>query len=94
MRSNLERQFQSYLNYQKDNFELLTHVLERMVGDETWYRGSQDSSDQIEINFDEFKGKASELNIHNLTEYLKSDRFKGEGFTWNETSKRIVKSFA
>lgn len=93
VRTNLERQFRSYLNFSKHSYTLLLHKLDQMVNDETWYRGSQDAYEQISLSMADFKGKAAELNVHDLSDFLKSDRFKEAGFSF-DGKETIVKSFA
>ncbi|KAI8803597.1 MCM2/3/5 family-domain-containing protein [Cladochytrium replicatum] len=92
VRKPLERAFNRYLRYDRDNFELLNHVLSRLVQDKiklAYYR-SFALPNVVEIKIEELEAKARELNVHDLRSYYDSRGFKSV-FTLDRGRKVIRK---
>jgi len=98
VQTSLRKHFKAYLTYRRDATELLLHLLENEVKEELYWRQVRSTSDMeedrdtpVEIDFREFQDKAEAMNISDLSEFVKSDRFREEGFELQ--GKKIIKNF-
>eukprot|EP00043_Microstomoeca_roanoka_P004604 m.50719 g.50719 ORF g.50719 m.50719 type:complete len:889 (-) comp12568_c0_seq1:304-2970(-) len=81
---NMRRKFQKYITYKRDNNELLLFLLLQLHQETLAYhqtRYNQDIPDVIEMDMDEFVARARHLDIHDLTEFFKSEEFASHGFS-------------
>lgn len=96
----LRAHFDKYLTYKKDQFELLLFALHQLVNDALQVRVLRGSSFEeaqsrpVEIETDEFRAKAQELNISVIEPFLVSDVFQRNGFKLDRARKFIIKTFA
>ena len=102
VKSSLQRRFQKYMVYKRDNFELLLHVLQVLVREQVHYRAPEADADArrkllamepVEIEEGDFKAKAAEYNIHNMEPFYKSDLFHANRFAFDRERKVIVRRF-
>lgn len=78
VKKQLSKVFEKYLNLDKDSFELLNHILSELQMEHMryqYYRGLS-MPETIEIDVEEFAVKASDVGVHDLTEYFQSSLFK------------------
>jgi DNA replication licensing factor MCM2 len=79
----LRRKFRKYLVFKKHNNSLLMYVLEQLVREAQQYaqlrsrhRGQQQHDmDDVEVSVELLKSRARELDIHDLSEFFKSQNF-------------------
>jgi len=93
----MQRHFQKYITYKRDNAELLMFVLKNYLREEVQYRLSTRPSDsqvdREELDLDEFVTRARALDIHDLTDFYKSDEFLGNGFSVDVVNHKIIKAY-
>ncbi|CAK8687787.1 unnamed protein product [Clavelina lepadiformis] len=92
MRS-MKRTFSRYLNYKKDNNELLLFLLRQLIADQTRFHRNRygDVSDEYaQIQEKELSEKARLINIHNLSSFYESELFKTNRFTFDPKKKAIT----
>ncbi|CAG10746.1 unnamed protein product, partial [Tetraodon nigroviridis] len=90
MRS-MRKTFARYLAFRRDNNELLLFILKQLVAEQTAYQRSRYGvqNDTVEISEKDFKDKARQINIHNLTAFYDSDLFRSNKFS-HDTKKKII----
>lgn len=91
MRS-IRRHFSQYLNYKKDNNELLLYILRQLVSDQNLYNRNRhgEIADETIIQEKEFVEKARRVNIHSLSAFYTSELFKQNRFMY-DASKKVIK---
>jgi len=95
VKKRLEKQFQRYLTKNTDTNSLLMHILQKQVRALQWYRGdTSDELNDIEVDLKEFEARARELEITQLTDFLKSAQFTRAGFVWDRNKGIIRKIFS
>lgn len=92
----LRRAFARYITFARDSFELLLQLLNNMVNEQVkgilvkpQSEGVLPSS--ITLKVPEFEDRASELHIHDLSEFYSSSLFKDNGFIYDESLAVISK---
>jgi DNA replication licensing factor MCM2 len=87
----LRKSFQRYLNYAKDNNDLLFYMLQALVRDELAFSRSmfKNLDQRIEIEQKYFEDKAKSVNIHQFSDFYASNSFKAK-FSLDTTNKKIV----
>jgi len=72
-------------------------VLKNYLREEVQYRLSTRPSDsqvdREELDLDEFVTRARALDIHDLTDFYKSDEFLGNGFSVDVVNHKIIKAY-
>lgn len=107
IQSDLRRHFKQYLHFAKDTNQLLLHLLNEEVDEEIRWKGitssrSQQQQDEfesdqnIDIDLKEFEQKIQSMSITstNLNQFLKSDKFKNNGFKYDKKKKVITKQLS
>jgi len=95
VKKRLEKQFQRYLTKNTDTNSLLMHILQKQVRALQWYRGdTSDELNDIEVDIKEFEARARELDVTQLTDFLKSSQFSRAGFKWDKVKGVIRKMFS
>ncbi|KAJ3328634.1 MCM DNA helicase complex subunit [Blyttiomyces sp. JEL0837] len=89
----LQRTFDRYLAYDRDNYDLLNHILSELVSDNIkyYYYNNDEMPTDVEIELEDFESKARELGIHDVRDYLQSNIFK-KSFTFDPANKVITKT--
>lgn len=78
----MQRHFQKYITYKRDNNDLLLFVLSNLLRETLSYYQSQHGNEQpdtLDIDLDEFESRARQLDIHDLTDFFKSEPFLANG---------------
>lgn len=92
----LRKSFHRYLNFQRDNNELLFYILQTMIREEIQFTRSRNqlrlsqSDDLVEIEIKDFEQRARQVDVHDLTPFYSSALFQG-AFTRDETNRRITR---
>jgi len=96
VRRTLRRSFGKFLSSGEDRVHLLLHILQDMMRNEAMYqtirqrqRGETGEIENLEVQLDEFEGKARERRIYDVAEFCKSDAFNEAGYTL-DFSKRVI----
>merc|ERR1712228_653757 len=95
----LTKHFKQYLNYDKDTNQLLLHLLNQKVDQELKWKqitninNVSNDNDQIDIQIKDFQQKIQSMDITNinLQQFLKSNKFKNNGFKYDKKKKVITK---
>jgi len=87
---NIRRKFSQYLNYKKDNNQLLLYILKEIVRNQQMYNRNRAQTDAIVIQEKELAEKAKRVNIHNLSTFYASEIFKMNKFEY-DTARRLIK---
>eukprot|EP01084_Bolivina_argentea_P100194 179958_1 len=97
----LKRHFNQYLNFAKDTNQLILHLLNEEIDEEIkWKQMTVDESQQsstsdtqIAIKLKDFQTKLSLMSITNvnLNTFIKSNKFKNNGFKFDKNQKVIIK---
>ena len=99
----LRKHFKQYLNFARDTNQLLLHVLNEEIDEEIKWRqmtqqqaiDTEDTQQQkIDIDFKDFQQRAQQLSITttNLNQFIRSDKFKNNGFEYDK-KKKIITEF-
>jgi len=88
--NSLSHHFQSYLNFKRDNIEILLHLLQKEVRDANHLIIRHK---KVDIKVDTLQKKALDYKISDVSVVFKDDRFKQLGFTYDRSSNLITKSF-
>ncbi|KAL3315604.1 MCM DNA helicase complex subunit [Cichlidogyrus casuarinus] len=98
----MRQNFSRYLNYRRDNQELLLYLLKQMVHEKVTLRrtmGTRVESEQdvdldaafdVEISEREFSDKAKRINVSAVKNFLSGDLFQAHGFQYDAARKMIV----
>merc|ERR1719474_1580621 len=95
----LRRHFKQYLNYSRDADQLLLHLLAQEVEEELRWRAitkgpsHSDKGAKLTIDVKDFQHKLQAVNLHDtdLQNFLRSDKFKNNGFRYDRKNQAIVK---
>jgi len=97
----LRRHFKQYLNYQRDSDQLLLHLLAQEVDEELRWRAisssqsqhSQETHSALHIPIKDFSQRLEALSLHesDLQNFLRSNKFKQNGFTFDRKQNAIIK---
>jgi DNA replication licensing factor MCM2 len=82
----LERHFQQYLQYKRDNVEILLHILDDLVRESTHLLSQQETDIQIDLKH--LQSKALEYNIANVNVLFKEQRFENAGYVFKPDKER------
>jgi len=90
----IKRQFSKYLNYKKDNNDLLLYILRQLINDQNVYNrnkfgDSRQLGGSTEIQESEFLEKARRVNIHNVASFYNSAVFAVNKFEYDKERKTI-----
>merc|ERR1712087_66616 len=93
--------FKQYLNYSRDTDQLLLHLLNEEVEEEARWKAmtakqshsEQDDNGEVEIACKDFIHKIAEVQLTEtaLQPFVKSDKFKHYGFTYDRQNQIIRK---
>merc|ERR1719322_2078688 len=88
----IRRLFSKYLNYKKDNDELLLYILRQLVTEQSRYNRTKfgETAEEVTIQEKEFIEKARRVDIHSLSSFYSSQLFKENKFVY-DSSRRIIK---
>ncbi|KAJ3423492.1 DNA helicase [Anaeramoeba flamelloides] len=92
----LRKRLRKYLNYKRDNDELLYYLLQTLVKESVDYLRIKDAienPEKVEISTKEFRSRARELNLFEIPSFFKSNYFIKNNFSLEKGKKIIVKSF-
>ncbi|KAJ1924247.1 MCM DNA helicase complex subunit [Tieghemiomyces parasiticus] len=92
----LRRQFSKYVNYARDNDELLYHLLCKILKEKLTfhqYRHQGAMPTELAIPLDEFENQARDHQIHDPTPFYETTLFTSNGFTLNLSERALVKHF-
>eukprot|EP01137_Pigoraptor_chileana_P035579 Opistho-2@29835 len=92
----LRKSLSRYITYKKDNNELLYYVLQSLVRETTQYLQNRHQGELpsfIEIDKKDFEARARQLNVFDLSTFLKSDLFLKNNFTLDAKKNAIIKTF-
>lgn len=84
--------FSKYLNFQKDNSELLFFILRQLTLDQLVYIRCKEGPNvtHVEVMERELMERAKQIEIFNLKPFYESDVFKNNGFSFDAKRKVIV----
>jgi DNA replication licensing factor MCM2 len=85
----LKRSFNKYLVTDKDNNQILAHLLQNCVRDASTISQEED---RVEVDFDEFEARAKAYDIFKLDGFLKSDVFTSN-YEYHKKEGKIIKTF-
>ncbi|KAL6063587.1 MCM DNA helicase complex subunit [Balamuthia mandrillaris] len=90
----LKKKFRRYITFRKDNDELLFHLLQSLVREETLYaqvaKSHQHTPQTLEIPCDDFETRAREMDIGDVQSFYKSSLFRDNGFVLEAKRKVIL----
>ncbi|XP_068082893.1 DNA replication licensing factor Mcm2 [Anabrus simplex] len=89
----IRNSFQKYLNYRKDNSELLYYILRQMTLDQLTYMRCLHGADAIsvvEISERDFMDKARTIDIQNVKPFYESKIFKANSYVY-DPKKKVIK---
>jgi len=95
VKQQLQQEFRRYLTCKEDANTLLMHVLQKEARQVRWYQnnfGGNELND-IEIDLNEFRSKAKELDIADLNTFFKSKGFL-KSFTLDKRRGKIMKKWS
>ena len=101
VQTTLRRKFRRYLVYKKHNNSLIMHILQQMVRDQMTFeqmrqgaRGGavNDGIERVEIREEDLLTSMRELDIHDITTFLKSREFTSHGFIYDKGRKTIIRN--
>jgi len=92
VRTSLENHFRQYLDYKRDNIEILMHILQNEVRDTMSFVGEHLQNVQIKLS--DLQKKAKRYKISDVSAVLQSERFKNEGYSFDSSTGNIEKYFA
>ena len=99
VQTTLRRKFRRYLVYKKHNNSLIMHILQQMVRDQMTFeqmrndaRSNGNNVEQVEIREDDLLTSVRELDIHDITTFLKSREFTSHGFVYDAERKTILRN--
>ncbi|KAJ2379453.1 MCM DNA helicase complex subunit, partial [Coemansia sp. RSA 2607] len=94
----LRRKFAKYLYARRDHFELLYHLLGRLVQEKmTFYalrRGADAIPESVEVSRAEFEAQAAALGVNDCAEFYASPLFVQQSFRLDDHRAVIVKALA
>ncbi|KXS20072.1 MCM-domain-containing protein [Gonapodya prolifera JEL478] len=97
VRRQMQKQFSRYINYQRDQAELLNHVLSDLVRDHLKYHHFRnkdtDLPEELEMDTEDFEARARELNIFDVRPFYTSALFRSGGFRFDAAKRQLIKSF-
>ncbi|KAJ3338694.1 MCM DNA helicase complex subunit [Gonapodya sp. JEL0774] len=98
VRRQMQRQFARYINFHRDQSELLNYILSDLVRDHLKYhhfrnRDGGAMPEFLEMNSDDFEARARELNIFDFRSFYESPAFLASGFHHDAQKKQIIKTF-
>ena len=84
--------FSKYLNFQKDNSELLFFILRQLTLDQLVYIRCKEGPNvtHVEVMERDLMERAKQIEIFNLKPFYESDVFKNNGFSYDTKRKVIV----
>ena len=107
IQSDLKRHFKQYLNFDRDTNQLLLHLLNEEIDEELKWKqmvgrtdqqqqlqqDNDDQQEQVDIDFKDFQQRIQALSITttSLNQFLKSNKFKDNGFKYDKKNKKITK---
>lgn len=88
----LPQTFSKYLNFQKDNSELLFFILRQLTLDQLVYIRCKEGPNvtHVEVMERDLMERAKQIEIFNLKPFYESDVFKNNGFSFDTKRKVIV----
>lgn len=99
VQTTLRRKFRKYIVYKKHNNSLIMHVLQQMVRDQMTFeqmrqgaRGNGLDIERVEIREDDLLIRMRELDIHDISTFLKSREFFTHGFIYDRERKTIIRN--
>ncbi|KAJ1566043.1 MCM DNA helicase complex subunit [Nowakowskiella sp. JEL0078] len=90
VRKQLERSFSKYMRLDRDNFELLNHLLSQMVKVHQRLNFRATRMAAIVIDCEDFEAKARDMSIHDLRSFYESPIFR-RSFIYNSRERTITK---
>ncbi|KAJ3265850.1 MCM DNA helicase complex subunit [Chytriomyces hyalinus] len=92
VKTSMQRTFDRYLALERDNDELLNHVLSELITDSIKYHyyTHNEMPEEVQVEFEEFELKAQSLGISDTSAYLGSRTFK-KSFQYDADAKVITK---
>ncbi|KAJ1723850.1 MCM DNA helicase complex subunit [Coemansia erecta] len=94
----LRRKFAKYLYARRDHFELLYHLLGRLVQEKMTFfalrRGGEGIPETVEVSRVEFEAQAAALGVNDCAEFYASPLFVQQMFRLDDARAVIVKSLA
>jgi DNA replication licensing factor MCM2 len=91
----LRKSFARYITFKRDHFSLLLHMLQGLVREaETYYANrytEQSMPKLLDVDYEELEARARELDIHDIRPFLYSSLFTENGYTFDETNRKIFK---
>jgi DNA replication licensing factor MCM2 len=101
VQTTLKRKFRKYIVYKKHNNSLIMHILQQMVRDQMTFEqmrhgarggGLSNNVERVEIREDDLLVRMRELDIHDITTFLKSREFTSHGFIYDRERKTIIRN--
>ncbi|KAJ1977516.1 MCM DNA helicase complex subunit [Dimargaris xerosporica] len=92
----LRRAFAKYVNYARDNDELLYYLLCKMLKEKlTFYQYKHQGAmpQELHIALEEFEAQARDLNITDPRAFYETSLFSSNGFSVDEAKQILVKQF-
>ncbi|KAF1745531.1 hypothetical protein MXB_192 [Myxobolus squamalis] len=93
---NMRRTFSHYLNFKKDNDELLLFILKQVMREKTSYlshrAGTENDLTKIEVPENEFFDKAQQINATCSCSFFESDAFRQNRFFYDKNRKIITQT--
>ncbi|KAI0232086.1 DNA replication licensing factor mcm2 [Lamellibrachia satsuma] len=88
----MRKTFSRYLAFKRDNNELLLFILKQLAQDQMTFQRNRYGSDLdlLEISEKDLADKASQINIHSLSDFYSSDVFNNNRFTHDTKRKLII----
>uniref|UniRef100_A0A915IRJ9 DNA replication licensing factor MCM2-like winged-helix domain-containing protein n=1 Tax=Romanomermis culicivorax TaxID=13658 RepID=A0A915IRJ9_ROMCU len=91
----MQRNFNRYLTYKKDNHQLLLYLLKQCVSERLHVQAhrvglSVDRLDEVFVHEKDLTDKARQLNIYNLQSFYKSELFAQNRFKFDSKKKLIA----
>jgi DNA replication licensing factor MCM2 len=89
----LRRKFRKYLVFKQHNNSLIMYVLEQLVREQQAYQQMRNDfrnngkntrsldDDEVEIRLEDLEGRAREFEIHDLSEFFRSNEFTSHNYT-------------
>lgn len=93
---NMQHVFQKYISYKRDSNDLLFFILSQLVRETLNYHQSryeEDVPDTLELDLAEFKQRAKQLSVHDLTPFFESEQFTSHQFAVDTAKSVILKAF-
>lgn len=88
----MRKTFSRYLNFKKDNNELLLFILRQLISDHSTFLRNRfgEIQEYVQIQEKELSDKAKAINITNMSDFYESETFKAHRFVYDSKKKTIT----